>query len=66
MGLGSSRRNLQFASAWLVCVAGWVVGHAASQGMDDHQWMAAGIAILGSVSLAAVAHAKPEPVRQDN
>ncbi len=60
------RQTLQFASTWLVVVAGWIIGHAAAQGMEPQQWAAAAVAILGAVTLAAVAHAKPQAARQRN
>jgi hypothetical protein len=60
----SSRQTLQCISSWLVVVSGWVVGHAASEGMSHHQWAAAGLAILGSISLAAFAHTRPQAERQ--
>lgn len=60
----SPRMLKQCASAWLVTVSGFIVGHAAAQGMNEAQWAAAAVAILGSITLAAVAHGKPPAVRE--
>ena len=60
----TARGFRQCASAWLVTVSGFIVGHAASRGMDEMQWAASAVAILGSITLAAVAHGKPSEVRE--
>ncbi len=50
----------QFGSAALVIVVGGVVGHAAALGMSTVQYSGAAAAILGSIMVAVLVHARSD------
>jgi len=49
----------EYGSAALVFVSAAVVGHEAAVGMNQTQWLAAAVSILGSVSVAVMVHVWP-------
>jgi uncharacterized iron-regulated membrane protein len=49
----------EYGSAALVFVSAAVVGHEAAVGMNQSQWLAAAVSILGSVSVAVIVHVWP-------
>lgn len=62
----------EYAATALMFVTAAVIGHEAAVGMTPSQWLAAGISILGSISVGAMvclwpakAKAKSDPPRQD-
>ena len=53
----------EYGSAALVFVTAAVVGHEAAVGMNQSQWLAAAISILGSISVAVRVHIWPTKPR---
>ncbi len=49
----------EYGSAALVFVTAAIIGHEAAVGMDQSQWLAAAVSILGSVSVAVMVHVWP-------
>ena len=49
----------EYGSAALVFVTAAIVGHEAAVGMNQSQWLAASVSILGSISVAVMVHMWP-------
>ncbi len=53
----------EYGSAALVFVTAAIIGHEAAGGMNQSQWLAAAVSILGSISVAVMVHVWPDKAK---
>jgi hypothetical protein len=54
----------EYGSAALVFVSAAIVGHEAAVGMNESQWLASAVAVLGSITVAVLVHVWPAKPRK--